>query len=357
MTIKKQSIGIDISHQSFTATICFVKSDGSFSFSKTHTFPNNKQGFNQLMRWVRKHCDGSIPTVFLMEATGVYHENLAYHLYKLKQTVHVVLANTSKHYASSLNQKTKTDAVDSRMLARFGGERQHKVWQPPAPTMRSLRALTRYRVQLIEQQSALKAILHSKEEAHEVSSVITSSNQKIIKFLDGKIEEIDKQIRKLVADNKELKAKIDQQVTIPGIGLITAVTIIAETQGFHEFKNQRQLISYAGYDVVANESGSSVRGKTKISKKGNRYIRRAMNQPAMSAIQHNPDLKQFYTRLVNRNPIRMKALVAVQRKLLVLMYTLWKTDNAYLEGYQKNVAPSKKSEATLDSPEGLPSKV
>lgn len=109
---------------------------------------------------------------------------------------------------------------------------------------------------------------------------------------------------------------------------------MAETQGFALFKNQRQLVSYCGYDVVGRQIGTSIKGKTKISKKGNSYIRAAMYFPSISASNHNNQLKQVYTRINEKHETKSIGLVAIQRRLLVLMYALWKTNSPYLENYE-----------------------
>ena len=153
MSITKQSVGIDISKSTFTACLCQREETGTLTFSKSIDFSQDQRGYNQLLRWVKQLTIKGPEVVFLMEATGVYYEPLAYHLHKIKKTVHVVLANTSKHYFSSLNVKTKTDHVDARILSQFGAERQHKAWEPPSPVLRQLRNLTRYHVQLQEQKT------------------------------------------------------------------------------------------------------------------------------------------------------------------------------------------------------------
>lgn len=180
MAIVKQSVGIDISKSSFTACFCQREQSGELSFSKSVDFTNDRTGFNQLLRWVKSVSTTGTELVFLMEATGVYYESLAHHLNKLKKTVHVVLPNTSKHYFSSLNIKTKTDKVDARVLSQFGVERLHKNWTPPSPILRELRNLTRYYVQLQEQKTALGNIKHSKDCSHDVQAFILTSNKKLI---------------------------------------------------------------------------------------------------------------------------------------------------------------------------------
>lgn len=348
MSIQKQSVGIDISQNSFTACICFGKITGDLVFSEVKNFKNEKTGFNQLLRWVRKSCSSEIELVFLMEATGVYYENLAYHLYQLKNKVHVVLPNTSKHYFSSLNVKTKTDKIDAKILSQFGVERKHREWKEPKPIYLKIRNLTRFYVQLQEQKTAINNIKHSKEASHEVQAFIINANKTLIKEIDKQLKNCVTQIENLIDSEPELKAKVEKLITIKGVGLITVATIIAETLGFEETNNAKQLASFAGYDVVDRQSGTSIKGKTRISKKGNRYIRNALYFPAMVACRYNTTLKENYIRIIQKKESKMIGLVAIQRKLLLLLYTLWKNDTAFVENYKKSSSENV-SEATQDN--------
>lgn len=347
MKLQKQGVGIDISKLTFTACLCTRFSDDTLSYNEVRKFSNDTRGFNQLLRWVRKHSEKAMPINFLMEATGVYYERLAYHLDTLKQRVNVVLPNTSKHYFSSLNIKTKTDAVDARVLSRFAVERSHRVWQRPLEVFSKLRNLTRYCVQLKEQRTSLGNIKHSKDHSHDVQKVIMRSNKKLIKEIDKQIELVKSEIRKVIDNQPELREKVSKLETIKGVGIITIATILAETLGFQYVQNVKQLVSYAGYDVVQRESGTSIKGKTRISKKGNRYIRNALYFPAMVACRFNEEMKQNYLRIIKRKTSKMIGQVAIQRKLLILMYSLWRKNEAYDRNYKK-VASSKIPEATLD---------
>jgi transposase len=292
--------------------------------------------------------DSTVPLVFLMESTGVYYQRLAHHLHGIGKTVHVVLPNKSSHYAKSLNVKTKTDAVDARVLARFGLERTHRVGQPPSALLGELRNLTRYYVQLQEQKTAINNIAASKQDAHQVQAFITSSSKTLVGQVDRQIERCKQQIEQLIASDQVLSDRVDQLASIKGVGRLTVAIILAETRMFEGIVNVRQVASYAGYDVVERESGTSVKGKTRISKKGNRYIRNALYFPAMVACRFNPDLKEFYQRVIQKKPSKMVGQVAVQRKLLVLMYSMYKNGTRYQQGYNK-VAPTQMAEATQDS--------
>lgn len=348
MEICKQAIGIDISKDTFTACLSSKSEDGTIRLSPVEVFKNTKSGFNRLLRWAKPMADSNAPLVFLMESTGVYYEKLAHHLHGVGKTVHVVLPNKSTHYAKSLNVKTKTDAVDARVLARFGTERTHRIWHPPSPLLAELRNLTRYYVQLQEQKTAVNNMVQSKQAAHHVQSFILGSNKQLVRQIDRQIERCKLQIEQLIASDQILTERVNQLASIKGVGRLTVAVILAETRMFEGIENVRQIASYAGYDVVERESGTSVKGRTRISKKGNRYIRNALYFPAMVACRFNPDLKEFYQRVIQNKPSKMVGQVAVQRKLLVLMYSLYKNGSHYQEGYNK-VAPTEMVEATQDS--------
>jgi transposase len=346
--MQKQCVGIDISKANFSVLMCSRSATDELRYSVRRKFDNDRKGFNQLTKWAAKESDKSVPLVFLMEATGVYHENLAHHLHGIGKTVHVILPNTSKNYFRSLNIKTKTDDVDARVLAQFGVERTHKVWQPPTKIFREMRDLSRYRIQLQEQKTALANIAHSKEYSHEVSAEIKKSNKKLIKVLDKEINAIKSKLEALVATDENVAERIRKICTTKGLGIQSVAGLVAETNGFEGFHNGKQLASFAGYDIVHKESGTSVRGKTRISKKGNRYIRHLMYLPAMSASKHVPEFKALRDRILKKTGIPMKAQGAVQRKLLLLTFTLWKNEKEYEPQYHKKKIARAKAQATQD---------
>lgn len=142
-------------------------------------------------------------------------------------------------------------------------------------------------------------------------------------------KEIKQDIKEIVSENKDLEQEVRIMSSIPGVGELTAIIVLAETNGFELIRSKKQLTSYAGLDVKEKQSGTSVKGKPKISKKGNRSLRKAMYLPALSAVKWDERFKAIYARIVGRNGIKMKGLVAVQRKLLEMMYILFKNKNTY----------------------------
>ena len=330
----KQCVGVDISKESFTACVCSRLLTGEEQLSEVLEFKNLKSGFNQLIKWSRKITVPSLEVTFVMEATGVYHENLAHHLHKLKQPVCVLLPNKVKHFAKSLNVKTKTDKVDARVIARMGAERKLSNWSPPHPLFKQLRDLTRGYSELMKEKTVFTNRLEALNSGYEPLSMIMKSHKELIKQLDKQLARFKVEIEKLIFSEEWLAEKVKKILTIKGVGLMTVAVILAETQGFEFVQNIRQLCSYAGYDVVQRQSGTSVSGKSKISKKGNSWIRGALHFPALVASRHNSIMKTTYQRINNRNTYKMIGATAIQRKILVLIYTLWKNDTIFDEEYE-----------------------
>lgn len=335
MKIIKEAIGIDVSKDSLT--LCFGKIDDSqnTSITKSVTFTNTATGHKQLLSWALKQA--STKPWFLMEATGVYYENLAYFLNQKEQQVAVILPNKTKSYTRTLELKSKTDSIDASALTQFALERQLKAWNITGDLMRSLKALSREYITIKEMATQVKNQLHAKESSYKPLNSTVSRLHEQLRLFDKQLKKIEKQIHKLIDDDPDLKNKIENIDKVEGLGFMTIVTIVAETNGFALFENQKQLASYSGLDVVHNQSGLK-KGKTSISKKGNKFIRAALFLPAMVAARFNPKLKELYTRLLIKKNVKKVALIAVARKLLVLIFTLWKNNSAYISNYNRQLS-------------------
>lgn len=328
-TTIKQCVGIDISKGSFTACVCRKLQSGEALLSSVESFENSKTGYNQFVKWSRKITTSSVEVLYLMEATGIYYEGIAYHLHKLKQSVCVILPNKVKHYAKSLNVKTKTDIVDARVIAQMGAERNLPHWQPPSTILKQLRDLTRLYTDLKKERTVYLNRLESENASAVALPFVIKSNRLILKELEKQIKQCEKEIEKTLMSEEWLAKKVNKIITINGVGLITLAIVIAETQGFALISSRKQLASYAGYDVVQVESGTSVKGKTHISKKGNSRIRAALYFPALAASRYNQELKEDYQRINIAKASKMVGATALQRKLLLLIYSLWKNNDVF----------------------------
>jgi len=182
----------------------------------------------------------------------------------------------------------------------------------------------------------VKNMLHAEQSEAEPNPNSVKRIKARIQFLSKQELQIKKEIDQCVESNGKLKADIKNICTIPGVGQLTAVVVLAETNGFNLIRNKKQLTSYAGLDVKEKLSGTSVKGKPRISKKGNTAIRKAMHLPSLSAIKHDERFKGLFARLVSRHGVKMKAVVAVQRKLLELIYLVYKNNTVYQKDYEES---------------------
>lgn len=333
MEIIKQVVGIDVSKDTLEISYGTLNVNQEQQISKPITFENNSKGFKELMYFAKKNrVADKTPLYFVMEATGVYYENLAYFLTEKYQKVIVVLPNKTKNFSKTLDIKSKTDELDARMITQFGLERQMRLWQMPSQLIKYLKALTREYNSIKRMATQVKNQLHAKEYSHEPLKESLKRSNATLSVFRKQLKEIEKQIKEIAAKDPDINDRITKIDKIEGVGLMTIVSIIAETNGFALIENAKQLASYAGLDVVYNESGLK-KHKTSISKKGNRFLRQAVYMPALSACKYNPRLKQIYIRLVIKKNIKKVALIAVARKLLILIYTIFKKNVDYVPNY------------------------
>lgn len=333
--IVKQVVGIDVAQKELVVSLGRMFDDWIPEFFASKAFSNTRKGFENLLSWTRKQMDDGIATRYVMEATGVYHESFAYFLDEMEQELSIVLPNKISNYMRTLELKTVTDKTAAEAIARFGLERQLEKWKKPKGTYRTIKQLTREREQIVEERSIAKNHLHAENsEAFPNKSTLGRINDRI-KFLNKQEKAIKEEIAEIVSKDKEAKENVALVASVSGLGTLTAAIILGETNGFEHIRNRRQLASYAGFDVKEKQSGTSIKKKPKMSKKGNKQLRKAMHLPALSAIKHDQRFTELFARLVARDGIKMKAVVAVQRKLLEMAYTVYKTRKSYDKNYSK----------------------
>ena len=177
--------------------------------------------------------------------------------------------------------KSKNDKADAGGLARMGAEQQLEVWQPMGDFFYQLRQLTRHHQNLQESITAFKNQLHALEHSAWSAKEVVAQQKQLIKLLEKQVQQTRDAILKLISTNEDVQQRMKNICMIQGVALMSSATIVAETNGFALFRNIRQLVSYAGYDVVENQSGKHV-GRTKISKKGNSKIRRILYLPSIN---------------------------------------------------------------------------
>ncbi|MFT4092746.1 MAG: IS110 family transposase, partial [Niabella sp.] len=285
--VLKQVCGIDVSQKELVVAFGRMYDDLSTKLLWHKTFANNQKGFESLLQSVKKLAEDTIAVVYVMEATGVYHEKLAHYLYLNDQSVSIILPNKISNYARTLDVKTVTDKTASEAITLFGLERKLDSWNPPDPVFKQMRQLVRERDQIVQSRTVAKNQLHAEQtEAAPLKNTVSRLKKQIVLF-DKQIAEVVSEINALISSKETIKADVELLASIPGVGLLTAATVMAETNGFDLIRNKKQLTSYAGLDVKEKQSGTSVKGKPRISKKGNKFLRKSLHMPALAAIRHD----------------------------------------------------------------------
>lgn len=329
MPILKNVVGIDVSMNTVEACFGSLDTQQQTILSPSQSFSNTLSGFKKLMRWTARFKPTSeIPLVFVMEATGVYYERLANFLVANKCSVAVVLPNKIKNYTKSLVSKSKTDPLDAAAITRFGLDRPMKLWTPPSDTVKTLHELSREYRALKTTITSIKNQRHALKASFAPQRRSLRRKEQLLKFLQHQTEQVEQELHELVDNDPVLCQRVQAICSAKGIGFLTVVTVLAETRCFEHVTSGKQLASYAGLDVVFNDSGLR-KGKTSISRRGNTFLRTAVFMPALAAVRSNPGFKELYERLVAKGKNKKLALIAVARKLLLLIYALWKNNTRY----------------------------
>jgi len=336
----KYSIGIDVSMKDFVCCLSVINQEQEVKVKATHKFANTVTGFRLLLEWLKRHQKEEIPIVFVMEATGVYHQQLAWFLHHQGKAISILLPNKAKKYLQADGVRSKNDKIDARGLAKVGAEKKLEQWTPPSKELYTLRDYTRQHQSINEMHTATSNQLHSIEHSQFRNKDIIKQLKSTLRLLERHLKEMETIMGKMIKSDPVLNQHHQNICAIKGMGTLSFAVIAAETDGFALFDNAASLVKYAGYDVVENESGKHT-GKTRISKKGNSRIRRILHMPALCAVRDDqPHFQKLFERVYDRTRIKMKAYVAVQRKLLIMMYYLWKKGEKYNPDFKKEVAPA-----------------
>jgi len=308
-------LGIDVSKDELA-----VRLQNEIGEFKEGTFTNSTKGFNQLRKWIKPVKLAALHAC--MEATNVYWEEVALYLHEHGAAVSVVNPMRIKGYAQSQMQRNKTDQLDARVIADFCAAtpdlKQH-LWVPPTPEQSKLRALVRHRDALIKARTQHTNRLKTCRE-----DAVKQSLQAVIATLNEQIDQMTKQIRELIDQDPTLKQDRDLLLTIVGIGERSAEHILAELQNLANYDSARAAAADVGLTPSHHESGSTVRRRPRLSKIGKSSLRGALYLPALSALQHNPLIRDFASRLEQRGKARMVIVGAVMRKLVHIAYGVLK---------------------------------
>ncbi|MCC5959793.1 MAG: IS110 family transposase, partial [Rhodobacteraceae bacterium] len=276
------------------------------------TFAQTATGHAALVR----HLRALRPERVVMEATGVYYLDAALALHAAELPVCVINPRSFKHFAELKLRTSKTDALDSALLAEYAERLTPPLWTPPEERALALRDIGRQINRLTHACTQAKNRLHALQAKHATPPLLIDDEHQGIAQLQERIERLRAAARELIAQSPRLSNDFEHLMAAKGLGEISALAILAELSVLPADLKAAQVSRHAGLDVRLNQSGTSVQRPGRLSKAGNAYLRAALYMPAMAAVRYEPRASAFYERLLARGKKKIQALCAVMRKYL-----------------------------------------
>lgn len=305
------ALGVDISKLKFDVALL-----GKNEKYKTKSnFDNNINGFKELLSWLRSKT--KIKPHICMEATGIYGDELALFLFNAGYPVSVVNPSQIKAFGQSRLSRNKTDKSDAKLIALFCRLMEPRQWQPISDSRRKLKA---YMTRIEDLQ---KMIVQEKNRSHVAKEEVLDNVLDMIKHLNLQIKKLKKEVTLIIKNDPILQHNYDLLIGINGIGEGSAVLFLA-TIDVNEFKNAKQLAAYIGITPKEKQSGSSVRGQTRMAKVGHAHLRKAMYFPALAARRCNPIVSKFCKNLEAKGKSKMASIGAAMRKLVHIVFGVLK---------------------------------
>lgn len=328
-------VGIDVSKKTLDAVFIF---NHEINQGNHQQFSNDEKGIKKMLGYVKKQKGVDTQnTLFCFEHTGIYGRKLCYTLFKKQWCVWIEMPVAILR--SMGLQRGKNDKVDAKRIAIYAmkNQEQAKLWETPRKEIDTLRTLLTTREALI---NGLKALLMPSKECKatgnkELAAMMLKSIKNTVKAMGRDIKKINEDIDKLIKHDEPLSRLFALLTSILGIGKITAAEFICFTNEFKSYKEAKQLACYCGVAPFEHSSGSSVRGKTRISNMANKSLKTKLHLCAMVAIQHDVELKAYYQRKIKEGKNKMSVINAVRNKLVHRITAVVKRQTPFI---YKNVA-------------------
>jgi transposase len=313
--------GIDVSAR--TLAVALIGADGSMA---QREFANSLGGHKALLVWLRR---SGARTRISLEATGVYSLDLALVL-DAERWIELAVLNPRlvNRFAETL-RRSKTDAADAAVLAEYSRRMPFNRWQRPEAMHLQLRTLSRYIGMLVMEQAGLKNRLLTAESTATTPRAVLADLKRALAGVERRVARMRREALKLVEADLQLHRRYQLLITVPGIGAVSALTILSELVLLAPSMTVRQWVACSGLDPAHRQSGTSLNKPSRISRAGNRHLRAALYMSSLSAARYDRHLGTFYRELRARHKTGLQALMAVARKLLHAIYGIFKTGSPY----------------------------
>jgi transposase len=317
-----EACGIEVSAKELVVALSGKKGEAVL-----RGFANTAVGHRQLLQALTR---GGRRVRVCMEATGVYGLDVALRL-SAHAGIELMVANPRavRHFAQAAMRRSKNDRLDAVMLREFALRMKFIAWTRPEENTLALWSIARRLEALTKQCAAEKNRQHAAAVSQAIPACVRASVARTLRGLQREIQKLRKMARQYIAGDARLQRHYQLLRTMPGIGEVSAIQILAELSQLPSDRDVRQWVAYAGLDPREYSSGSSVNKRTRISKVGNRHLRCALFMPALVASRCEPHLRGFYEHLVAKGKKKKQALTAVARKMLHAIFGMFRSDRPY----------------------------
>lgn len=326
-------VGIDISKRTFD--LALIKDNNATVFI-SDTFSNTHSGVVHLEEFLKKQGLKMEETLFCMEHTGIYCRLLSQYLTERKYSVWLEMPVRIIHSLGL--QRGKNDRLDAKRLAEYACLKKSKavLWDPPREVITQMNDLLTLRDRLVEsRKSLIQPIKELRDSGFTEAAKLVESKCKItLDAIDKEIKQIEKDLEDMINKDTNLKKLFRLATSVPGIGKITAMFLLYFTNEFKMFSNAKQLACYCGVAPFEHSSGTSIRGKTRVSHFANKKLKKLIHLVAMSTISRNTELSSYYTRKVAEGKNKMLVINAVRNKILHRLCAVIKRGTPFQSEYQ-----------------------
>jgi len=334
---KKYYLGIDISKDTLDLSLIHKSSYGTFKDKKV---ANNFNGFESLYSWLLNEKVDLKECLTCMEHTGTY--GLLLFAWLSQKDMDYCVESGLKIKRSMGMARGKNDRIDARRIADYAYTHieKLKLFELPSTLMIKIKQSLAYREQMVKIRTSLKNSLKSHKEYQKVSGLIKISNQisQQIREKEKQIKEIEKQLIGLINTDEKVKKNFEMSQSVKGIGFVIGAFMLVTTNNFTSFENGRKYACYAGIAPFEFTSGTSIKGKTKVSNLGNKKIKSLLSNGSNSACRHDPELKAYYKRKLKEGKDHKLIINAISCKLVNRVFAVIKRQTPYISIYEQNFA-------------------
>jgi len=319
----KEVLGIDVSKRNLDVYL--------YCLSKYKVFTNDNQGYLSLLEWLAAEQLSKNDLLICFENTGIYSKHLAQFLWD--NEFNYVMENALQIKRSMGIVRGKTDKIDAQLIAKYAYLRKEylQLSQPKEQIVTTMSDLLTLRDRMVRQRAGYKAFLKELLLDQNSNNLLVEIHQRLIETLSQEIQKVHEQILKLIASNTVIDNQYQLISSIKGVGFVATCYFIVSTNAFIRFKDHRKFASYCGIAPFKHQSGTSIKGKTRVCHLANKKMKNILNMTAMAAINHNRELKTYYDNRIKKGKNKMSTINIIRNKIVARVFAVIKRNSPYVD--------------------------